>query len=309
MRALILAKIEGTYGTDPTPTKVADAILTTMPTFEVVGKSIERKIVMPHFGSIGRVNVGEGLKISFQTEVAGSGTATVAPRISPLLVAAGFTEAVTSKASYTPNSLLDSVGCTIHFYVDGRLHHMHGCVVESMKITAKAGEYATIDWSLIGKYDGAHASDVALPTDPTYLQPAPPVFKSAVITIGAYSPLISAMEISVTNTIGKSYSANAAVPITRYRITNRAIKGSMDPEAPVVATWNPWTLWDATTVAAIAAQIGATTGNILTISVPAAHPTDSPKYQDRETIGTYQYGFSGDVTVTAGNNELVLEFT
>lgn len=310
MRALILAKTEGAnYGVDPTPVKASDAILTTMPTFEVVGKTITRKPVLPHFGEIGRVNIGEGLKIAFQCEVAGSGTATTPPRIGPLLISSGFTQAIDADSvDYTPNSTLDTTGCTIYFYVDGRLHKMLGCVGESVKISAKANEYATIDFSMVGLYAGSHATDVALPSDPTFLQGSPPVVKSAAVTIGAYSPLASALELELANTIGKSISVNAANPVTRYRITNRSVKGSLDPEAVALSVWNPWSLWDAGTASAIAMTIGASAGNRMLISVPVAQPSDAPKYGERETIGTYQYAFGANVTLAAGNNELTLSF-
>jgi hypothetical protein len=309
MRALILAKTEGTYGADATPAKATDAILTTMPTFEVVGKTIARKMVMPHFGEIGRVNIGEGLKIAFQCEVAGSGTNTTPPRISALLKSCGFTETIDADSvDYAPNSTIDTVGCTIYFYVDGRLHKMLGCVGESLKINAKANEYATMDFSMVGLYAGAHATDVALPSDPTYLQGSPPVVKSAGVAIGAYSPLASALDIELANTVGRSISVNAANPVTRYRITNRTVKGSLDPEAVALSAFNPWSLWEAGTASAIAMTIGSAAGNRLVIGIPVAQPSDSPKYGERETIGTYTYAFGANVTLAAGNNELTLSF-
>lgn len=310
MRALILAKTEGAnYGVDAVPVKASDAILTTMPTFEVVGKTIARKMVMPHFGEIGRVNIGEGLKISFQCEVAGSGAATTPPRIGPLLISSGFTQAIDGDSvDYTPNSLFDTVGCTIYFYVDGRLHKMLGCVGESVKLNAKANEYATLDFSLIGLYAGTHVTDVALPDDPTYLQGSPPVVKSAGVVIGAYSPLASALDLELSNTVGKSISINAANPVTRYRVTNRSVKGSLDPEATVIATWNPWSLWDAGTASAITLTVGSSPGNRMILSVPVAQPSDAPKYGERETIGIYQYSFAANVTLAAGDNEMTLSF-
>src|SRR5512139_388598 len=94
-KALILAKTEGaSYGVDAAPVKTTDAILTTLPKFSVVGKTIERNVVMGTFGSLGRVNIGEGLKISFGVEIAGSGTATTPPRIGPLLQSVGFTQTI-----------------------------------------------------------------------------------------------------------------------------------------------------------------------------------------------------------------------
>lgn len=308
-RALILAKAESQYGVDPTPTGADDAILTTLPTFEVVGRSIERTVVKSSFGKIGVINVGEGLKITFGVEVAGSGTPTTPPRIAPLLKALSFTQTIDADSvDYAPNSDLDTASCTIYFYYAGKLHKMLGCVAESMKLDAKANEYCMLEFSLTGIYAGDHATETAMATA-TYLQQTPPVFRSASLAFGGYAALCSAVAVEVTNTLGKSIDVNQANPITRYRVTEREVKGSLDPEVVALSSFNPWTLWAGSTAGALGFTIGSAAGNRLVVSMPNAMPTDPPKYTERETIPTYTYPFVATTTLSVANNELALSFT
>ncbi len=309
-KALVLAKIEGTYGVDASPAKASDAILITTPKFSVLGRSLEREVVMATFGQLGRVNVGEGLGMTIGVELAGSGTATVAPRIGPLLQAMSFTEtAGTANVVYAPNSDVDTKGCTIYFYYNDRLHKLVGCVGESLKISAKAGEYARAEFTMRGLYAGTHASDATTPTDPTYLQAAPPVFKSAGLTVGTYSPVLSSLDLEVTNTVGASRDANAAGGVTRYRVTQRKVTGTVVVEAKALSAWNPWTIWDAATAAAIAGTIGTAAGNRIVISIPNAQPADPPEYTETDGVVFYSYKFAPSVTLTQGNNELTLTFS
>ena len=72
-RALILAKTESSYGVDPVPTTALNAILTDLPEVDVVMKKLDRLNVKAFFGNRPAISIGEAIKISFSTEVQGSG--------------------------------------------------------------------------------------------------------------------------------------------------------------------------------------------------------------------------------------------
>jgi len=116
-KAVVLAKLETAYGVDPTPTSGANAILCELPEFEVLGKKLERNFTRGFYGTLPPVNVGEGLKLSFTTELKGGGLtgagdpvvyAVIAPEIDPLLQICNFTKETlndtNSSILYTPNS-------------------------------------------------------------------------------------------------------------------------------------------------------------------------------------------------------------
>lgn len=84
-KSLITAKIESVYGTDPTPAAATEALIVKgEPAFEVLGSSRSREVAMPTFGRLKGVNVGDGLKIAFTTELKHSGTAATPSRYGPL---------------------------------------------------------------------------------------------------------------------------------------------------------------------------------------------------------------------------------
>src|SRR3990172_4375942 len=96
-KALILAKKETSYGVDPTPTTALNAILCDLPVVESVYKRMERLNVKSFLGNRPAISLGEAVKISFDTEVRGSGDATpnTPPEIGVLFVGCGMLETVT----------------------------------------------------------------------------------------------------------------------------------------------------------------------------------------------------------------------
>jgi len=311
-RALILAKVETTYGVDAAPVVGSDAIITTKPEFTIEGGARERDVVLPYYGKLPPINVGEGLKITFSVEVRGSGTAGTAPRIGALLRACNFTQTVTpgSQVDYDPNSAQDGESITIYFYLDGVLHKLMGCV-GTFKIVAKANDPAKFEFEFTGLYAGTHPSTVAFPS-PTYEAPTlvPPIFRSAAFNlwgIGETNAIIENFSVDIGNEIKRRADANVASGIRRYFIGNRIIKGECDPEVIALGTYNPWTLWDATTAGVITATIGNTAGNRVVVSMPNV-VKDIPAYGDRESVAIYTIPFTAHPTLTAGNNEIKLRF-
>jgi hypothetical protein len=311
-KAIILAKIESTYGTDPTPVAASDAILCSKPTFKLVGARRERDVVLPYYGKLAPINVGEGLQLSFAVELRGAGALPdTPPRIGALIRACNFTETIDSTGGsestiYAPNSAEAGEGVTIYFYKDAVLHKALGCV-GTFKISAKVNEVAKFDFEFTGLYAGTHASDDTFPT-PTFGDSViPPILRSASFSIHSYSAIIDALEIDIANAIAKRSDANVATGIYRYFIGGRDIKGSCDPEAVVLSTFNPWSLFEGSTSGALSVTIGDTSQNRCIITQPVIVP-DVPEYGEREGIVTYAYAFTAHPTLTGGNNEISIKF-
>lgn len=309
-KAIILAKIETTYGTDAAPAAASDAIQCSAPSFEIIGGRRERSSLLPYHGKLAPINVGEGIKLAFSVELRGAGVApSTPPRIGRLLRACSFTETISASPAfteYTPNSAENCESVSIYFYRDGILHKALGCV-GTFKLGAKANEPAKLDFEFTGLYAGTHASDTAFPA-PTFGDAAlPPIFRNAAFSLHGYSAVIEALNVDVGNKIGKRPSANAASGVVRYFVSDREVKGDCDPEAVALATFNPWSLWDASTAGALSATIGSAVENKCIVSLPSIVP-ESSKYAGREGVLAYAYAFTAHPTLTAGNNELSLKF-
>lgn len=95
----LLAKIESSYGVDPTPTGSSNAILTKNLQIQLMqGNTVNRDVDRPTLGNDLTYHVAPYTKITFDVELAGSGTAGVAPAYAPLLKACGFAETAIAAA-------------------------------------------------------------------------------------------------------------------------------------------------------------------------------------------------------------------
>lgn len=308
-KGLVLAKIESVYGTDPTPTVSANALITKgIPTFEIIGNARAREVPVGFFGQVAPVNVGEGLKLNFTTELKGSGTPGSSSRYSVLFRACNMTEAVNSGTStvYTPNSTMEGESVTLWFYANTTLHKIVGCV-GTFQIKLVSQEIVVVEWSFTGLYAGDHASTVSFPSA-THETVAPIIWKAATFTYNSVASTIAEMNLDMGNEVAKRLDANAASGVNRYFVKDRLAKGNIMIEKVALATLNPWTLWNATTQAAIAAAVTGAAGNICTLAVTGA-TLEPPKYSDKENVQMWDLPFTLNPTVATGNNEIVLTFT
>ncbi len=97
-KRVILVKLEPTYGADSSPV-AADAVLCSgLDITPLEGSSVERDFIRPYFGGSGSIRVENYISLSFDTEIAGSGTAATPPEWGALLKAANFSETITAAA-------------------------------------------------------------------------------------------------------------------------------------------------------------------------------------------------------------------
>jgi hypothetical protein len=302
-RGIIYAKIETSYGVDPSPTV---AILATQPTLEPIAETRERSVVIPTYGKLQPNHIGMGLKISFSCEMRGSETATTPPGIGCLLSACNLTETVgASYVDYDLNSTQDGESVAILFYQDSILHKILGCVGNVSGKTS-VNDYMMFDFEFTGIYAG--------PTDSTAPSPTftdadvPPVLNTAAFTYQTYAACISAFEFNLNNVINRRDCANEATGVERYFISQRSVGGSFDPEVPTLATFNPWTIAENDTAGALTITVGSVAGNRCVVSAPSV-VNEHPKYGSREATLTYDLAWTSHPTLTAGNNELKLRFS
>lgn len=308
-KSLILAKIESTYGTDPVPAAATEALVTVgEPGFSVLGNPRQRNVPLSYFGQLAPINVGEGLSLSFKTELKGSGAAGTVSRYGPLFRACNFTETISAGVSfaYAMNSTLEGESITLYFYANGTLHKMMGCVGK-VKLNFKTLEINTAEWEFTGLYASPHASDVTFPT-PTHETIAPLLWKNANFVYNSVATLvIDELTLDIGNTISKRVDANNATGISRYYINQREVKGTMNPEKVALTTLNPWTIYDASTSANLETKPTGTAGNLVEV-VATSLILEPPKYGNRENVLNWDLSFSVNPTLSAGNNEVSVTF-
>ena len=300
---LLLAKVETTYDTDPTPTAADNSILAIDPEIKEMIEPARRQA---QIGSLSRLPSTDGKKsveVTFKIELKGSGSAGTAPRIGPLLRACGFAETVVGGASvtYLPRSS-GFESCTIWFYIDGRLHKVTGCRGD-VKFTFEAGTFPVAEFTLKGRY--AASTLVSLPT-PTLESTLPQLCKSANFQYNSKNTLVvkSAL-IEMNNKVVERPSLNDANSIAGFEITDRDPMLTIDPEM-IIETSYAFRTDAFTTQRAVTWVTGATAGNILTVSIPKFNPY-FPEYSDRDEIMVET--IKGECAQNTGNDEVSIALT
>jgi hypothetical protein len=309
-KAVLLAKLQTAAHTDPTPAAATDALLVSDCSLEYVSEQLKRNNIKPFMGANKFVTVGTALKISFTTELAGSGMAGTAPRIGCLFRACNFAETVTAvtSVSYDPHSNPtfdeDAEALCIYFYQDGRLHKLLDCRGSGPDIELKAGQYGKMKWEFTGIFAGP--TDAAL-VSPTFSTVIPPRFLSAAFALDSYAAIFETLTIKCANEVAKRMSANSATGILEYFIKEREFTAEYDPEAVLSATKDWFAAWTGGTLMALTTQIGATAGNICTITAPQAQ-LSSLKDGDRDNILTQATGITL-IPTDDGDDEIKFLFT
>lgn len=126
---LVLAKIESTYGVDPTPTEGSNAYLISGASIEPLNATnVDRDLIRGYMGNseqlVGTAYVG----IAYAVELAGSGTAGTAPPYGAQLRACGFAETATGGVRTEYNPVTPVADSLSHYYhSDGAKHIAKGC--------------------------------------------------------------------------------------------------------------------------------------------------------------------------------------
>jgi hypothetical protein len=97
-KRLLLAEIEGTYGSDPSPTGTDAVLVRDLNITPVQSESVNRDLVRPYLGASEQLLANVRVECTFSVELAGSGAAGTAPRYGSILKACGFAETAVSPA-------------------------------------------------------------------------------------------------------------------------------------------------------------------------------------------------------------------
>ncbi|MFH2098173.1 MAG: phage tail tube protein, partial [Pseudomonadota bacterium] len=204
-KAQIAAKVESVEGTAETLT-ATEAILAGGWEFDPEIEMQERPAVSASLSSFAKVAGGRKVKISFKTELKGSGAAGTAPEVSALLQACGLSETISAGVSvaYAPaSSSIPSI--TIGAYCDGKRYLAAGCR-GNVKLDAKAGGLGELSFEFTGT--AMADSDTAL-LSPTYDSTTPPPFLDASLALDSVAADIESLSIDLGNEVQLRPSANA----------------------------------------------------------------------------------------------------
>ena len=301
----ILLKAESSYGTDPTPTGSANAVLVRDLTVEpIVSDEVSRDLIRGFLGNQEVLLANQRVNVNFDVEMSGSGTAGTEPKWGPARLACGTAVTTTSTANtYAPVS--SSFGsCTIYYNTDGVNHKITGAR-GTFSINCEVGQIPTISFSMTGIFNAP--TDTALPSTTYSNQASPLVFKNgstSAFSIFAFSGVLQSWTFEMNNTVGYRELVGGTKEVI---ITDRSPGGTAVVEAPALSDHNFFTDATGTATGSNTFLHATTAGNKITISCPQSD-LSAPTYSDSDGIVMLNLPYMATPT-SAGNNEFSLAIT
>jgi len=243
--------------------------------------------------------------VTFEVEMAGSGTAGTAPAYGPLLKACGNSQTIVSSTSvtYAPiSSNHESV--TLYIFQDGVVQKITGAR-GSFSINAEVGAIPTINFTMIGIFNAP--TDVSNPT-PTYQHQANPVlFKNGNTTAQQLFSFAGAVQSFSFDQNNQTVYRELVGGTKEVHITDRRPGGSIVLEAVTMATKNYFTSITGSATGNNTFQHGQTAGNIFTFSAPQTD-LSTGSYSDSDGIQMLNFDYTATPTA-AGDDDYSIVLT
>lgn len=304
-KQLIVVAAESTYGTDATPGG-SDAVLVREIDFTPIqADTVSRDLIRSYLGNSDQLLANTRVELTFEVELAGSGTAGTAPKYDAILDACGMAGTVVSSTSVTYAPVSDSfASCSIHVYADGIRHIMTGCR-GTFSISASVGEIPVISFTMTGIYNAP--TDTSTPSATYSNQDTPKVFKAGNTTslsVLGYAASLESFSFDVANEVLYRELVGSSKSVD---ITNRAPEGEVVIEAPSLADKDYFTVANNDTTGSITFQHGQTAGNIVTFTAPNCD-IGNPSYSDSDGIIMLNLPYVA-VPGSSGNDEVSIAYT
>lgn len=305
-KRLLLAKSEATYGTDSSPAGTDAVLVRELEITPLQSDTVERQLVRPYLGAAQTLLANTRVEITFQVELAGSGSAGTAPAYGSILKACGLSETVSSGVSvtYAPvSSSFSSV--TIYYNVDGVRHKLTGCR-GNFKLSGTVGEIPYIEFTMTGIYNAP--TDTALPSATYSNQAVPLVFKNgntSSFQLLSYAGCLQSIELDMGNEVLYRELVSCSKEVL---ITDRKVSGTVMMEAVALSTKNYFAaaLSD-TSLGNLQFTHGTTAGNIVTVSSSNIDIGDV-SYDDQDGITMLSIPVVA-VPSTSGNDEVSIVYS
>ena len=305
----LLAKIESSEGTDPTPVGGSNAIqVSSVEVTPIEADTVQPEAFQGFIGNStrGTILANKRVSVSFSTELSGSGAAGTAPAYGPLLKSAGLSETVVSSTSvtYAPVSASFS-SCTIYCFYDGTRHKITGAR-GTVTFNMVAGQFATADFQFIGTYNAPDGTAMSGTWTLANQSAALEVNDTNVTTAtfhGATGQRIESFDLALNNELIYKETASSKQTL----IVNRAPGGTAVIEAPVIGTTDYFAKAVAVATGATDVILGASAGNIVRLKADQTDITGA-SYGDTNGVRSLNIPYLA-LPTTAGNNEMSLIFT
>lgn len=275
-------KGEATYKTDAVPTGALNAFLVREDSIQfkpVVAKWAERNNVKAYFGNNQKLLAAAYRTISFDVELAGSGTAGTAPKWSPALLACAMAGTANGVIDFSYQPVTDAVGAntsaSMYFEADLTRYIMIGGRGNS-KFMFKAGEIPLMSCEMTGLMPtSAIEADVGSYTTAVltgWQQPVPVNFANTTpFSLHAFGGVeLYSLEIDLGNQVTYRNVVNAE----DVRVTGAMPKATIKIAKPTIAAKNYFANMRGAVLDVLSLTHGLTAGNIIQVDGPKSQITD-----------------------------------
>jgi len=308
-KKFLIAKIESTYGTDPSPTGTDNAVqVTNLEVTPIESDNVQAAAYQGFLGNStrGTLVANKRVSVTFDVELAGSGTAGTAPAFGPLLKSCGLSETIVSSTSVTYAPVSSSFSsATIYCFYDGTQHKITGAR-GTVSFNLTAGQFAVASFQFIGIYNAPDGTALSGTFTVANQAAAIEVNDTNVTTAtfhGVTSARIESFDMALNNELlYKETASNKEV-----LITNRTPGGTAVIEAPAIGTTDYFAKAVAAATGSTSLVLGATSGNIVTLNAAQTDITGC-SYADTNGVIALSMPYLA-LPTTAGNNEMSLVLT
>jgi hypothetical protein len=314
-KTAILVKSETTAGTDAVPTEAANAMLVSNVSITPLNSNlVARDLIRPYIGGSEQLVGTSYVELSYDIELAGSGTAGTGVAYASVLKACLLNETLTAsvRAEYNPTSPSATVqSATVYYFVDDVRHVALGCL-GTIEFKLGMGERPVMSVRMIGLDGGVTAASPASLTLTGFRTPL------AVTDANTGDLIFGCTYTAATPTLtgGTSYPSQGLqinlgndlqyVPLLggeQINVVNREVTGSvvLDLTAAQVVTF--MSNVKTNTTQALGLMHGTTAGNRVMVFMPSVQLIN-PSVVD--VNGRAMMGFDFRANPLTGNDEIKL---
>lgn len=282
---ILLAKIESSYGVDPTPTGAANAILATNFTIQPMeGQDLSRDLELAFLGAQPTVPVGLFARIGFRVELRPSGTAGTAPAWGPLLRACGVRETIVASTSVTYAPRTEGhESATIHFWLGGTRMVLLGCRGTCvLRFQAQGIPY--LEFTFTGLFAAPSEQSRPTPTLSAFLAPLPVTdARTPTFEIAATPLVMRSCVLDLANQV----EPRLLIGSESILIVDRAETLAVTVEAVPLSTFDPFDLSLDQTLVELELVHGTAAGSIATLAVPTAQVQRPTGFEQQQLIAEW----------------------
>ncbi len=303
---LLMAKIETTYGVDPTPTAASNAILVKNVRFTPMnGTDVPRGIERPWLGAQQQFPTGLHAQVSFETELVGHAVAGTAPGWGVIARACGLAQVASAGVSVAYNPVSEGFeSATLYFHHQGKRYVLRGARGTGT-LRLNADQLPAVEWTMTGLFD--LPVDAAIPAAPGFAVFAVPQVvnktNTPTFTVNGVAMVMRSFELS----LGNSVAHRSLVNTEEVWIGDRAESLRIQSDAVALATLNPYLLARDQTSFAINLVHGIGAGKVVTVNLPSCR-LQRPD-QSVAPNGIVEWPLTITPLPTAGNDQFTLTLT